>query len=134
MADHDRGLLCDLAEDAKRVVRERAQRIVGGASTLPVPARVVRDRAIARRKAREDVLPVLGAREALMQEHDRRLARLTTAGVVVRELGVALERARARKALRHRLGLDRRGGRPQEEPPADHEVPRPGRDGQQSLD
>src|SRR5206468_10243435 len=68
-------------------------------------------RSITGGKAREDVLPVLGSREALVQEHDRRLARHATAGVVVRELGLALERARARQTFRHGLGLDRRGDR-----------------------
>ena len=101
MADQDRRLFRDLAQDAERVVRERAQRIIRRASALTVTARVIGDRAIARREAREDVLPVLGPRETLVQEQDRRLAGCATAGVVMRDLRLALERAGARQSLRH---------------------------------
>src|SRR5438067_1258222 len=98
-----------------------------------MPPRVVRDGAISGGQAREDVLPVLGSREALMQKHDRRLARSAATGVVMGEFRIALERACARKAFRHWLRLDRRGRWPQEEPGADHDVPRPRRDREESL-
>jgi len=97
--------LRDLTQDAERVVGERAERVLGGAAALSVTAGVVSDRPVARREAREDVLPVLRPRQALMQQQDHGLPGDATGRVVVRELRIALQRPRARKSLRHRRAV-----------------------------
>src|SRR5207237_9001060 len=81
MSDEHGGLFRDLAKDSQCVVGERAQRIVRSASTLAVTARVVRDRAVAGRKARVDVLLVLGSCDAVLPELERRRDGDAPAGV-----------------------------------------------------
>src|SRR5437867_651044 len=91
-----------LTQDAERVVRERAKRVVRRPRALAMAARVVGDHAVTRREAREDVLPILGARETRVGQDDGGLRADGRTGVVVHELRIALEGACARKTLRHR--------------------------------
>src|SRR5688500_19281333 len=102
MADDDSRHLHDLAQNAQRVVGEGAQLVARCPLAAAVTALVVRDDAITRREAREDVLPVLGPIEARVDQEDRRLARHAVPGVVVGELRVSFEGPRARQSLRPR--------------------------------
>src|SRR5438270_10420239 len=65
-------------------------------------ARVVGDDAIPGREAREDVLPVFRTEGRAVREHDGRLAGNAATRVVIRELRIALQRARTRQTLGHR--------------------------------
>src|SRR3977135_611462 len=101
MTDDDGGGLHDLAQDTERVISEAAQLVARRAVAAAVTTLVIGDDAITRRESREDVLPVLGAVEARVDQKDGRLTRRATAGVVIGELRLSLEGPGARQTLRH---------------------------------
>src|SRR4030088_1621418 len=102
MTDADSRILHDLAQDAERVIGEAAQLVARRALAAAMTAFVVRDDAVAGRQAREDVLPVLRAVQARVDQQNGRLAWRTPAGVVIGELRLSLQRPGARQTLRHR--------------------------------